>query len=739
MAVTAAIVINQSGKPSGSPSSSRDDLDLGALVTLSNNDDTGVTSWLWEFISKPPSSSAVLGTPTSSTSSFTPDIRGSYFIRLTVTDGGSSIDTDERIAAVKTSYLSVRVPAAEEETEFDATLGWATAMHAALLAIDTDASTNLKKDGSNTPTQNIPWGSKKITGLADPDDPQDAATKSYVDSNAAPHAIGGSQHTTSTLAELNTKISDATLIDTTDSRLSDARTPTGTASGDLSGTYPSPTVSKIKGLDVAGTPIDNQVMIYKSSSGDIEWETATFDGYNFKVSDDDTTPGFVEDKFIAGPNVDFTTLDGGGDESFQISVDLDAYATVTNLTNHTSDLTNPHQVTLDQAYSEGGTITIDSGPMDLNASGNWALDIDGYVGFREISSDPTVESNVGFLYVKDDSGDTELFYKDASDNVVQITIDGYINAGALSGGNTLDQAYDEGGAGSGRIITVDSGPILLNVSGDDSGLSLQATGNLDGNPILDVGITSDSDAQSGAWFQLITDGYYEPKNIISDLVVSLPTGGSYTAVGITSDLRPLPSNPADTTIKSFKAEIFAEDTPRDGLFVAYDVVNSGGMFASFHYALRADEGSVKLESGDLFLDDGYLSLGEQTDPSPNDDTGFVYVKDIDGYSELFYMDNYGSITQLTDDGYLAGSSNAAQDNLDSTGTETYVALSYTPLISLDTDSGRDLQFYRNGILLRWISSLTADINRWTYNSSLNRVEFPASGSSDWYTAIYNRR
>ena len=40
------------------------------------------------------------------------------------------------------------------------------------------------------------------------------------------HAIGGSDHTASTLSELNGKVSDATLIDTADSRLSDARAPT---------------------------------------------------------------------------------------------------------------------------------------------------------------------------------------------------------------------------------------------------------------------------------------------------------------------------------------------------------------------------------------------------------------------------------------------------------------------------------------------------------------------------------
>lgn len=43
------------------------------------------------------------------------------------------------------------------------------------------------------------------------------------------HAIGGVDHTADTLANLNTKVSDATLIDTADSRLSDARTPTSHA------------------------------------------------------------------------------------------------------------------------------------------------------------------------------------------------------------------------------------------------------------------------------------------------------------------------------------------------------------------------------------------------------------------------------------------------------------------------------------------------------------------------------
>ena len=87
----------------------------------------------------------------------------------------------------------------------------------------------------------------------------------------------------------------------------------------------------------------------------------------------------------------------------------------------------------------------------------------------ELPTDPVVQVDTGQVYSKDIAGISELHYLDSNGNAVQITAAGAVSA--ASGVNTLDLAYDQGGAGAGRTIIADAGAVFI--SGTDG---LQITG-----------------------------------------------------------------------------------------------------------------------------------------------------------------------------------------------------------------------------------------------------------------------
>jgi hypothetical protein len=71
----------------------------------------------------------------------------------------------------------------------------------------------ITKDGQTSITQNIPWNSRRITSLADPIDPQDAATKDYADtkvSKTGDAAIAGNLDVAGTISAFGYKTRQGT-------------------------------------------------------------------------------------------------------------------------------------------------------------------------------------------------------------------------------------------------------------------------------------------------------------------------------------------------------------------------------------------------------------------------------------------------------------------------------------------------------------------------------------------------
>lgn len=92
-----------------------------------------------------------------------------------------------------------------------------------------------------------------------------------------------------------------------------------------------------------------------------------------------------------------------------------------------------------------------------------------------------------------------------------------------SAGNTLDQAYDQGGAGAGRIITIDAGEIEL-LNGTTNGIGLRATTTGTG-----VGLLATSTSASNAFspIQATTNA----SSALTAAIIGSSSGGAYGISG----------------------------------------------------------------------------------------------------------------------------------------------------------------------------------------------------------------
>ena len=129
--MTAQIVLDD-----GTPTTGSKDSGTLTAITVSNFSDTGVLGWYWELFDRPIGSSAVMADPYESEGSFTPDVRGTYGVRLrTYSDASRETldDADEQLYAIRLEApYEWRIPAAGETNQLDTSRGWATAVETAL-------------------------------------------------------------------------------------------------------------------------------------------------------------------------------------------------------------------------------------------------------------------------------------------------------------------------------------------------------------------------------------------------------------------------------------------------------------------------------------------------------------------------------------------------------------------------------------------------------------------------------
>lgn len=165
----AVIIADQpAGAGNGVAGVARNDLWRNKAVNLSIGVG-GNTTYLWELLDVPPGSAATLSTPTAPTSSFTPDVIGTYRVRLTVNGGGNG-NVQTRVYRVRfspTGTLEQRgwaypaVDETKEEANYDGnTRGWAEALYSIL----EDARLNAF-DAATLPT---PSGTQYAVLMEDP-------------------------------------------------------------------------------------------------------------------------------------------------------------------------------------------------------------------------------------------------------------------------------------------------------------------------------------------------------------------------------------------------------------------------------------------------------------------------------------------------------------------------------------------------------------------------------------------
>ncbi len=177
-------------------------------------------------------------------------------------------------------------------------------------------------------------------------------------------------------------------------------------------------------------------------------------------------------------------------------------------------------------YSISGTAELLSVPYALYAENTFSGD------YNDLSNTPSIPTNTsdlindsGFITSPNDAD------SDPTNEIQSLSINGQnisISSGntitlPTGGANTLDQAYDQGGAGAGRVITVDAGEVEL-INGTANGIGLRASTTNTGVGFL---ATSTNAANGFSPIQATTNA----TSNLTAAIVGSTSGGAYGVSG----------------------------------------------------------------------------------------------------------------------------------------------------------------------------------------------------------------